>query len=154
MLNDYKPTHDPNLDTFKVQYLLGLSALLAILFPEKYTPYEVSLFAVSFCLRGCLEVLLLITRFFGHFRYGLNPSLSYPNCLCCNGRVKLIQLLHTTFSRLEYIVPSTFQTGFIATFLTATSMLFQWWLESFKQFFTWTFSTYIIQSRCCSYLEF
>jgi hypothetical protein len=33
-------------------------------------------------------------------------------------------------------------------------MLFQWWLESFKQFFTWTFSTYIIQSRCCSYLEF
>ncbi|EAT90911.2 hypothetical protein SNOG_01262 [Parastagonospora nodorum SN15] len=23
MLNDFKPTHDPNLDTFKVQYLLG-----------------------------------------------------------------------------------------------------------------------------------
>lgn len=23
MLNDYKPTHDPNIDTFKVQYLLG-----------------------------------------------------------------------------------------------------------------------------------
>jgi len=41
MLNDYKPTHDPNLDTFKVQYLLGISAVLAILFPEKYTPSEV-----------------------------------------------------------------------------------------------------------------
>jgi ER lumen protein retaining receptor len=41
MLNDYKPTHDPNLDTFKVQYLLGLSAILAVLFPEKYTPHEV-----------------------------------------------------------------------------------------------------------------
>jgi hypothetical protein len=48
MLNDYKPTHDPNLDTFKVQYLLGLSAILAVLFPEKYTPHEVSWFL------GCL----------------------------------------------------------------------------------------------------
>lgn len=42
MLNDYKPTHDPNIDTFKVQYLLGFSALLAILFPEKYSVSEVS----------------------------------------------------------------------------------------------------------------
>ena len=41
MLNDYKPTHDPNLDTFKVQYLLGASAILAILFPYKYTFPEV-----------------------------------------------------------------------------------------------------------------
>ena len=36
MLNDYKPTHDPNLDTFKVQYLLGGSAILAVLFPYRY----------------------------------------------------------------------------------------------------------------------
>lgn len=41
MLNDYRPTHDPNLDTFKVQYLLGASAVMAILFPYKYTPTEV-----------------------------------------------------------------------------------------------------------------
>ena len=41
MLNDYKPTHDPNLDTFKVQYLLGASAVLAIVFPYKYTFSEV-----------------------------------------------------------------------------------------------------------------
>ena len=41
MLNDFKPTHDPNLDTFKVQYLLGASAVLAILFPYKYTLSEV-----------------------------------------------------------------------------------------------------------------
>jgi len=41
MLNDYKPTHDPNLDTFKVQYLLGGSAVLAIVFPYHYTPVEV-----------------------------------------------------------------------------------------------------------------
>jgi ER lumen protein retaining receptor len=41
MLNDYKPTHDPNLDTFKVQYLIGASAVLAILFPYKYSFTEV-----------------------------------------------------------------------------------------------------------------
>lgn len=41
MLNDYKPTHDPNIDTFKVQYLLGFSALLALLFPHDYSFSEV-----------------------------------------------------------------------------------------------------------------
>lgn len=41
MLNDYKPTHDPNIDTFKVQYLLGGSAVLAILFPYRYEFTEV-----------------------------------------------------------------------------------------------------------------
>jgi ER lumen protein retaining receptor len=41
MVTDYKPTHDPNLDTFKVQYLLGAAAVLAILFPYKYTFSEV-----------------------------------------------------------------------------------------------------------------
>lgn len=53
MLNDYKPTHDPNLDTFKVQYLLGASGVLAILFPYHYTFYEVSKFL--FCSRRILR---------------------------------------------------------------------------------------------------
>lgn len=42
MLNDYKPTHDPNLDTFRVHYLLGGSAVLAVLFPYRYEFTEVS----------------------------------------------------------------------------------------------------------------
>lgn len=41
MLNDYKPTHDPNLDTFRVQYLVAGSAVLGILFPYKYEFAEV-----------------------------------------------------------------------------------------------------------------
>lgn len=41
MLNDFKPTHDPNIDTFKVEYLIGGSAILAILFPYKWIPSEV-----------------------------------------------------------------------------------------------------------------
>lgn len=44
MLNDYKPTHDPNIDTFKVEYLLGGAAVLAIVFPNRfiYSPSEVN----------------------------------------------------------------------------------------------------------------
>lgn len=41
MLHDYKPTNDPNLDTFKVEYLLGGSLILAVALPYKYTPTEV-----------------------------------------------------------------------------------------------------------------
>ena len=41
MLNDYKPTHDPNIDTLQVQYLLGGSAVLAVLFPYRYEITEV-----------------------------------------------------------------------------------------------------------------
>lgn len=41
MLHDYKPTHDPNLDTFKVEYLLAGAAVMGIVFPYKYWPSEV-----------------------------------------------------------------------------------------------------------------
>ncbi|KAL3470414.1 ER lumen protein retaining receptor-domain-containing protein [Aspergillus californicus] len=41
MLNDYRPTHDPNLDTFKVQYLLAASAFLALFFPHDYSVSEI-----------------------------------------------------------------------------------------------------------------
>lgn len=41
MMNDFKPTHDPNIDTFKVQYLIGGSAILALLFPSRWIPSEV-----------------------------------------------------------------------------------------------------------------
>lgn len=54
MLNDYKPTHDPNLDTFKVEYLLGFSAVLGILFPYFYTPSEVRLL-IAFILKAYLN---------------------------------------------------------------------------------------------------
>lgn len=59
-LNDYKPTHDPNLDTFKVSYLLVGSAVLAIVFPYKYTPAEI-LWAFSIWLES---VAILAQLFF------------------------------------------------------------------------------------------
>ncbi|KAI9722394.1 MAG: hypothetical protein M1812_001866 [Candelaria pacifica] len=63
MLNDYKPTHDPNVDTFKVQYLLGGSAALAILFPYRYNFTEI-LWAFSIWLEAVaiLPQLFMLQR--------------------------------------------------------------------------------------------
>jgi ER lumen protein retaining receptor len=63
MLNDYKPTHDPNLDTFKVGYLLSGSAILAILFPYEYSIAEI-LWAFSIWLESVaiLPQLFMLQR--------------------------------------------------------------------------------------------
>lgn len=47
MLVDYKPTHDPNQDTFKVEYLLGGAAVLGIVLPPKYQLTEVRMADMS-----------------------------------------------------------------------------------------------------------
>ncbi|KAM0325633.1 hypothetical protein ACHAPQ_007944 [Fusarium lateritium] len=41
MTNAYKPTNDPNVDTFRVQYLLAGAAVLAVVFPYHYTVSEI-----------------------------------------------------------------------------------------------------------------
>lgn len=51
MSTSYKPTNDPNTDTFRVEYLLGGAAVLAILFPYKYTVSEI-LWAFSIWLES------------------------------------------------------------------------------------------------------
>ncbi|KZF20665.1 ER lumen protein retaining receptor [Xylona heveae TC161] len=63
MLNDYKPTHDPNVDTFNVRYLFGGSALLAICFPYKYNMSEI-LWAFSIWLEAVaiLPQLFMLQR--------------------------------------------------------------------------------------------
>ncbi|KAF2826448.1 ER lumen protein retaining receptor [Ophiobolus disseminans] len=63
MLNDYKPTHDPNLDTFKVQYLLAASAVLAVLFPYEWRFHEI-LWAFSIWLESVaiLPQLFMLQR--------------------------------------------------------------------------------------------
>ncbi|KAI1492847.1 putative HDEL sequence binding protein [Biscogniauxia mediterranea] len=63
MTTRYKPTHDPNLDTFRVQYLLGGAAVLAILMPYKYTLSEI-LWAFSIWLESVaiLPQLFMLQR--------------------------------------------------------------------------------------------
>jgi ER lumen protein retaining receptor len=63
MLNDYKPTHDPNADTFKVEYLLVGSGLLALFFPYSWAPTEM-LWAFSIWLESVaiLPQLFMLQR--------------------------------------------------------------------------------------------
>ncbi|KAI5818931.1 ER lumen protein retaining receptor-domain-containing protein [Pyronema omphalodes] len=42
MSTEFKPTHDPAIDTFRWEYLVGGAAVLAILFPYKWTFLEIS----------------------------------------------------------------------------------------------------------------
>lgn len=107
MLNDYKPTHDPNIDTFKVQYLLGISAVLAILFPRDYRISEV----------GCILSMVRKTTGLTSYRYsGLFPSgwsrLPYcHNYSCCNEPVKQTPSLPTICLLWDSIGHSTSRTG-------------------------------------------
>ncbi|GAA88146.1 ER lumen protein retaining receptor [Aspergillus luchuensis IFO 4308] len=88
MLNDYKPTHDPNTDTFKVQYLLGFSALLALLFPHDYSVSEilwtfsiwlesVAILPQLFMLQRTGEADTITTHYL--FALGLYRALYIPN---------------------------------------------------------------------------
>lgn len=63
MTNAYKPTNDPNVDTFKVQYLLGGAALMALIFPVRYTVMEM-LWAFSIWLESVaiLPQLFMLQR--------------------------------------------------------------------------------------------
>jgi ER lumen protein retaining receptor len=90
MTTSWKPTHDPNLDTFRVGYLLGGALLLAVLFPYEWTFSEI-LWAFSIWLESVaiLPQLFLLQRT-GEaetitanylFALGLYRTLYIPNWL-------------------------------------------------------------------------
>jgi hypothetical protein len=110
MLNDYKPTHDPNLDTFKVQYLLAASAVLAILFPYEYKFHEVGR------TRNMLdEAANGMDRFSGHSPSGSSLSRFFLNYSCCSGLVKRKQSQRTTYLPSARTALCTFRIGSTAT---------------------------------------
>jgi ER lumen protein retaining receptor len=63
MTTTYRPTNDPNTDTFRVQYLLGGAAVLAVVLPYSYRPMEV-LWAFSIWLESVaiLPQLFMLQR--------------------------------------------------------------------------------------------
>ncbi|KAK3986264.1 ER lumen protein retaining receptor-domain-containing protein [Cladorrhinum sp. PSN332] len=88
MARSYKPTNDPNLDTFHVEYLLAFAGVLALLFPYRYTVLEVS-WAFSIWLEAVaiLPQLFMLQRtgeaeaMTAHyiFALGLYRALYIPN---------------------------------------------------------------------------
>ncbi|KAL6233907.1 hypothetical protein BDW75DRAFT_180682 [Aspergillus navahoensis] len=88
MLHDYRPTHDPNLDTFKVQYLLAASAVLAVIFAHDYSISEilwtfsiwlesVAILPQLFMLQRTGEADTITTHYL--FALGLYRALYIPN---------------------------------------------------------------------------
>jgi len=88
MLNDFKPINDPNVDTFRVAYLFGGAAVLAILFPYKYTPSEmlwafsiwlesVAILPQLFMLQRTGEAETITTHYL--FALGIYRALYIPN---------------------------------------------------------------------------
>jgi ER lumen protein retaining receptor len=63
MLTSYKPTNDPNQDTFRAQYLLASAAVLGVVFPYRYTFFEI-LWAFSIWLESVaiLPQLFMLQR--------------------------------------------------------------------------------------------
>ncbi|TKA40877.1 hypothetical protein B0A54_07789 [Friedmanniomyces endolithicus] len=63
MLVDYKPTHDPNQDTFKVEYLLLGATVLGLVWPPAYRVSEI-LWAFSLWLESVaiLPQLFMLQR--------------------------------------------------------------------------------------------
>lgn len=43
----YKATYDANLDTFRIEYLLGGSAVMALVLPYEYSVVEVSVYTLQ-----------------------------------------------------------------------------------------------------------
>ncbi|KAK3344166.1 ER lumen protein retaining receptor-domain-containing protein [Lasiosphaeria hispida] len=90
MATSYKPTNDPNLDTLRVQYLLGGAAVLAVLFPYQYSLWEM-LWAFSIWLESVaiLPQLFMLQRtgeaetITVHYLFalGLYRALYIPNWL-------------------------------------------------------------------------
>ncbi|KAI1807738.1 ER lumen protein retaining receptor [Daldinia bambusicola] len=88
MTTKYKRTIDPSLDTFRVQYLLGGAAVLAILLPYKYTFSEimwafsiwlesVAILPQLFMLQRTGEAEVITTHYL--FALGIYRTLYIPN---------------------------------------------------------------------------
>ncbi|KAI0131334.1 ER lumen protein retaining receptor [Daldinia grandis] len=88
MTTKYRPTIDPSQDTFRIQYLLGGAAVLAILLPYKYTFSEimwafsiwlesVAILPQLFMLQRTGEAEVITTHYL--FALGIYRTLYIPN---------------------------------------------------------------------------
>lgn len=102
MRGPFRPTHDPNLDTFKIEYLFIGSFVAAMLFNYQYSFAEVFVRDVRSW-----------RRLSGHLVFGLKVSLFYLNYSSSRERGKQKTLQRITYLPLELIVHYIFPIGFI-----------------------------------------
>ncbi|CAK3976700.1 er lumen retaining receptor [Lecanosticta acicola] len=130
MLNDYKPTHDPNQDTFKVEYLVGGAAVLGLLFPYKYTPVEM-LWAFSIWL----EAVAILPQLFMLQRTGEAETITthYLFALGAYRALYIPNWIWRYFAEGGYVDPVSVLAGIVQTVL-------------YSDFF-WIYYTKVLQGK-------
>jgi ER lumen protein retaining receptor len=100
------PTHDPSIDTFKIEYLLGPSFFLALIFNYAFEPTEilwtfsiylesVAIFPQLFMLQRTGEAETITTHYLAAL--GLYRALYLPNWIYRYARVQYIQFMTGRF---------------------------------------------------------
>ncbi|KAG4304689.1 hypothetical protein PORY_001742 [Pneumocystis oryctolagi] len=77
MKGPFKPTNDPSIDTFKIQYLIGAALILAFLFPRVYTFIE-----ISWCFSIWLECVAILPQLLMLQRTGEAENLTTHYLFC------------------------------------------------------------------------
>lgn len=86
MRTAYRPTQDPQIDTFSVQYLYAGAAILGAIFPYKYTIYEI-LWAFSIWL----ESVAILPQLFMLQRSGEAETIT-THYLCALGAYRALYI--------------------------------------------------------------
>ncbi|CCJ31249.1 unnamed protein product [Pneumocystis jirovecii] len=116
-IGPFKPTNDPNIDTFKIQYLIGAAAILALLFPGVYTPIE-----ISWCFSIWLESVAILPQLLMLQRTGEAENLT-THYLFCLGLYRALYIpnwiyryIVEGFYDVVAIIAGLIQTGLYADF--------------------------------------
>ena len=123
MKGPFRPTHDPNIDTFKIEYLLIGSFVAAMVFNYEYSFAEVLFLERD---RGGWR------RFSGRLVFGLKVLRFCLNYSLFKEQEKQKTLQHIIYLPLELIERYTFPTGFIDTPWIIIGIPSLLWLDSFR----------------------
>ncbi|KAK4974659.1 endoplasmic reticulum retention protein [Elasticomyces elasticus] len=117
MLVDYKPTHDPNQDTFKVEYLLAGALVLGIVWPPHYQVTEmlwafslwleaVAILPQLFMLQRTGEAETITTHYL--FALGAYRALYIPNWIYRYFAGEYVELIAVAAGIVQTILYSDF----------------------------------------------
>ncbi|KAK3657596.1 endoplasmic reticulum retention protein [Elasticomyces elasticus] len=117
MLVDYKPTHDPNQDTFKVEYLLAGALVFGIVWPPHYQVTEmlwafslwleaVAILPQLFMLQRTGEAETITTHYL--FALGAYRALYIPNWIYRYFAGEYVELIAVAAGIVQTILYSDF----------------------------------------------
>ncbi|KAF2858896.1 putative ER lumen protein retaining receptor [Piedraia hortae CBS 480.64] len=122
MLADYKPTHDPNQDTFRVEFLLAGAAVLGVALPPKYMITEM-LWAFSIWL----ESVAILPQLFMLQRTGEAEAIT-THYIFALGAYRALYIPNWIYRHFvsEHIEPIAVVAGIIQTVLYSDFFYIYW----------------------------